>query len=213
MIKSIKYSLLSCALVMTVFPGVAMSNDLGEGFFAKERFQIRARAIGILADGDGNIDGTSTETGVDNAYVPEVDITYFWTKNIATELVLATAEHTVSAGGSDLGDTWILPPTLVLQYHFQPDKKFSPYIGAGINYSIFYGEDEADGVSDLDIDNGFGLAAQAGFDYWINDNWGLNFDVKYIDLNVDASVSNGTVQASDVDIDPIIVGAGVSYRF
>jgi len=145
--------------------------------------------------------------------VPEVDFTYFLTENIALEAVVATAEHTVSAGGSDLGDTWILPPTLVLQYHFQPDKKFSPYIGAGINYSIFYGEDSADGVSDLDIDNGFGLAVQAGADYWINDNWGLNVDVKYIDLNVDASVSNGTVQASDVDIDPIIVGVGVSYRF
>lgn len=198
---------------MTVFPSVAISKDLGEGWLAKERFQIRARAIGILADGDGNVDGTSTSTDIDNAYVPEVDFTYFLTENVALEAVVATAQHTVSAGGNNLGDVWILPPTLVLQYHFQPDKKFSPYIGAGINYSIFYAEDEADGISDFDVDNGFGLAVQAGADYWINDNWGLNFDIKYIDLNVDASISNGTTRASSVDVDPIIVGAGVSYRF
>ncbi len=61
--------------------------------------------------------------------------------------------------------------------------------------------------------NGVGLAAQVGFDYWINDNWGFNLDAKYLDLNVDASVSDGAVKASDVDIDPWIIGAGVSYRF
>ena len=181
---------------------------------AKERFQIRGRIIGILADGDGTIDTTTTRVDVEHAYVPEVDFSYFFTDHIAAEAVVATAQHTITAGGGEVGDTWILPPTVVLQYHFQRDKKFSPYVGAGINYSLFYGEDEATGFTNLDVDGGFGWTLQAGADYWINDNWGLNFDVKYVDLNIDASVNNGgALTASDVALDPVIAGVGVSYRF
>lgn len=210
-----KTVILSGVVFMTsaMMASTAQANMAEEGWLSKERFQIRARAIGVIADGSGTVDGTNTQTSVDNAYVPEVDFTYFFTDNIAAELIVATSEHTVSAGGSALGDAWILPPTLTVQYHFQPDEKFSPYVGAGLNYSIFYGEDEAAGVNDFDIGNGVGVAVQAGFDYWLNDHWGLNVDVKYIDLNVDASISSGTVNASNVDINPFIVGVGASYRF
>ena len=206
-------------LLMAGVAGIAMASlpaqakDLGEGYFAKERFQIRLRAIGVLADGDGIVENTTLKTKADDAYTPEIDITYFFTEHVAAELIAATSKHTVSAGGNNLGDVWALPPTLTLQYHFTPDSKFSPYIGAGINYTVFYGEDDAAGFSDFDVGNGFGLAAQAGFDYWINDNWGLNLDVKYIDLDVDASVNNGALNAYNVDINPWVVGAGVSYRF
>ena len=105
-----------------------------------------------------------------------------------------------------------MPPTVTVQYHFTPHGKFSPYVGAGLNYSLFYDEKPAAGFTDLDIDNGIGYAAQAGFDYWLNENWGLNLDVKKLFLNVDASLNQGTVKA-DVDLDPWIVGVGVSYRF
>ena len=141
-----------------------------------------------------------------------MDVTYFFTKNIAAELIAATAEHTISAGGNTLGDAWILPPTLTLQYHFQPDEKFSPYVGAGLNYSMFYGEDDAAGFNNLDVDGGIGYAVQAGFDYWLNDNWGVNADIKYVDLNVDVRVNN-SLSADDVKLDPVIVGIGTSYRF
>jgi len=209
----------SKVLLMAGVAGIAMASlpaqakDLGDGYFAKERFQIRLRAIGVLADGDGVVENTTLKTKADDAYTPEIDITYFFTEHVAAELIAATSKHTVSAGGNNLGDVWALPPTLTLQYHFTPDSKFSPYVGAGINYTVFYGEDDAAGFSDFDVGNGFGLAAQAGFDYWINDNWGLNLDVKYIDLDVDASVNNGALNAYDVDINPWIIGAGVSYRF
>ncbi|MGH1402613.1 MAG: OmpW/AlkL family protein [Alphaproteobacteria bacterium] len=208
-----KYVLMAGVACMTFAAMPAQAKDLGEGIWAKERFQVRLRGIGVFANGDGIVDGTSLGTSVDNSYVPEVDLTYFFTENIAAELIAATAKHSVSAGGSKLGDTWILPPTLTLQYHFTPDNKFSPYVGAGINYSLFYGESDADGFSDLDVGNGVGFALQAGFDYWINDNWGLNLDAKYIDLDIDVGVANGTLNAYDVDIDPWIIGAGVSYRF
>jgi outer membrane protein len=186
-----------------------------EDYFAKERFQLRLRGVALLADGDGMVTGTTLETDVGDAITPEIDISYFITDNIALELIAATAEHEVTAGANDLGETMILPPTLTLQYHFFPEKNFSPYLGAGVNYSHFYGEEDGTGFNDLDVDGGFGLALQAGVDYWLNDHWGLNLDVKYVDLEVDVDViSSGTaLAADDVDLNPWVVGAGVSYRF
>lgn len=207
-----------CASIFTALlftPHISYSESNFESLWDKERFQIRVRAISVIADGDGSVKGAGLETDVENAVVPEVDFTYFFTKHIAAEAVVASSEHRITAGNADVGDAWILPPTLVLQYHFQPDEKFSPYIGAGVNYSIFYGENAGAGFSDLDVENGLGFALQAGFDYWINKNWGLNFDAKYIDLSIDASVNQGAteLQTSDIDINPFILGAGISYRF
>ena len=213
--KLLSKLILTAGVAAMAFASIpAQASDLGDTW-SKERFQVRVRGIGIFADGDGMVNGTSLETDVGNAVTPEVDVTYFFTKNIAAELIAATAQHEVSAGANDLGETWILPPTLTLQYHFTPDNKFSPYVGAGINYSLFYGEDDGTGFDDLDVSGGFGLAAQAGFDYWLNDNWGVNFDVKYVDLEVDVDVDLGTtaLSADDVDLNPWIVGVGTSYRF
>lgn len=207
----LKLALLS-SVALTTWGAQAQAQD-GTDWLAKERFQVRVRAIGVLGDGDGHVDGTALDTDVGDAITPEVDLTYFFTKNIAAELIAATAQHEVSAGSNDLGETWILPPTLTLQYHFTPDQAFSPYVGAGVNYSLFYGEDSGTGFTDLNVDNGFGLAVQAGFDYWLNDHWGINVDAKYIDLTVEVSVNDGGLVAHDVDIDPFIIGAGVSYRF
>lgn len=205
-----KTTLKKIALLSTVavvgFAAPAMA-DAGD-------WQVRGRMIGVLANGDGIVQGTSFGTDVDNSWVPEVDVSYFLTDNIAAELIAATAKHTISAGAAGtLGDAWILPPTLTLQYHFTPDQKFSPYVGAGLNYSLFYGEDHKAPYTDLEVDGGFGYALQAGFDYWLNDKWGINADVKYIDLDVDVHVNNSALNAFDVDLDPFIVGAGVSYKF
>ncbi len=209
------YTLAILAATSTLaFSTPASAKDLGE-HFSKERFQVRVRAIDVIADGDGSVTQNGLKTDVDHSIVPEVDITYFFTENIAAELIAATAEHSISAGSFHVGDAWILPPTLTLQYHFMPDEKFSPYVGAGLNYSLFYGEDNGSGFNGLDVDGGVGYAVQAGFDYWINDNWGLNFDVKYIDLDVDVDVNLGAthLDADGVDLNPVIVGAGLSYRF
>lgn len=190
----------------------AAAPSLAGDMLAAERFQIRVRGIGVLPSDDSSVN-IGGEVDVSDAVVPEVDITYFFTDNIAAELIAATAHHELDYNGStNLGDTWILPPTLTLQYHFMPEKDFSPYLGAGLNYSVFYGEDSGSGFTDLEVDGGLGYALQAGFDYWLDDNWGLNMDVKKIWLDVDASLNNGTIRA-DVDLDPWIVGAGVAYRF
>ena len=81
---------------------------------------------------------------------------------------------------------------------------------------MFYGEDSAAGFSELDVEGGVGYAVQAGFDYWIDEHWGINMDVKYIDLDVDVDVVSGgttALRASNVDLNPVVAGVGVSYRF
>lgn len=175
-------------------------------------WQVRVRGIGVLPDDDSTVN-IGGNTDVENAYVPEVDFSYFFTPNVAAELILATANHEVNyTGNTNLGDAWILPPTLTLQYHFAPEQAFSPYLGAGLNYSMFYGEDAGPGFRNLEIDGGLGYAVQAGFDFWLNDHWGLNVDAKKIWLNIDAELNNGAITA-DIDLDPWILGAGVAYRF
>jgi outer membrane protein len=212
--SALKLALIGAIGVLSL-PNIAHAQgDMASSdWLSKDRFQLRLRTIGVLADGDGVVREASLQTDVGDAITPEVDVSYFFTDHIAAELIAATAQHEITAGTSDVGETWILPPTLTLQYHFTPDQAFSPYVGVGLNYSIFYGEDSGTGFNNLKVDNGIGYAAQAGFDYWLSDNWGLNLDVKYIDLNVDVSVNNGALNAKDVDINPWIVGGGVSYRF
>jgi len=180
--------------------------------FSKERFQIRLRGIGVVPDESSTVNiGGSVDVG--DAVAPEIDVTYFFTDKIGAELIAATTQHEVDySNNTNLGKTWLLPPTLTLQYHPLRGQDFSPYVGAGLNYSIFYSEETGTGYNDLEIDGGFGYALQAGFDYWLSDHWGLNADVKKLWLDIDAKLNDGNIRA-DVDLDPWIIGAGVSYRF
>ncbi len=183
----------------------------GKSYLAKERFQVRARAIQVRPDEDSKV-SIGGKVSADNDVVPEVDLTYFLTNELALELIAATSKHDLGhSSGLDLGSAWALPPTLTLQYHFRPQASFSPYVGAGVNYTMFYNE-KSGAVPDLDVGNGFGWALQAGADYWINENWGINVDVKKIFVDVDATLANGAVRAN-VDVDPWVIGTGVSYRF
>jgi len=175
-------------------------------------WMFRVRTIGVLPDESASVSPIGGSVDIDDDYVPELDISYFFTDNIAAELVLATTNHDVSSSvvGS-LGDVALLPPTLTLQYHFAPKQKFSPYVGAGVNYTFFYDEHGAPGLP-IDYDDSFGWALQAGADFWINDQWSINVDVKKIFLSTDVSIAGGAVTA-DVDIDPWVVGVGFGYRF
>ncbi|MBY0406909.1 MAG: outer membrane beta-barrel protein, partial [Rickettsiales bacterium] len=149
--------------------------------------------------------------------VPELDFSYFFTDNIAAELILAVAKHHADVKGStvgaqvDVGSAYVVPPTLTLQYHFTNFETFKPYIGAGLNYTMYFNEDPGSQTS-LDLKNSFGYAFQAGVDVPIDKRWGVNFDVKKIYTNADGSWNGGGIRG-DIDLDPWVVGAGISYRF
>nr|WP_305123535.1 OmpW family outer membrane protein [Roseomonas sp. GC11] len=175
--------------------------------------------IGVLPEKGGRVDAINGKPDASDTATPQLDLTYFLTPNVSLNLIAATTKHDVKVRGSALGDVnlghvWALPPTLTLQYHPLPQSRFSPYVGAGINYTVFYGEggSRTSPVSKVDIENTWGWALNAGVDYAVNDRWGVNFDVKKLFLRPDVSVNGGAIGAR-ADLDPWIVGASVRYRF
>lgn len=183
-------------------------------------FMIRARAIGVIPqNSSSSISAIGGTVSTSNTAAPELDFSYFLTDNIALELIAATTKHDLYANGSALtpgsyhvGSTWVLPPTLLLQYHFMPHSRFSPYVGAGLNVTFFYGTKAAGNVvTDLAMSNNVGAAVQAGFDYNITGHWFANFDVKQIFVNTSATV-NGVIKAKTA-LNPTVIGAGIGYRF
>jgi outer membrane protein len=163
--------------------------------------------------------------GVSDAYAPELDFTYMATDHLGLELVLATDKHKISgrgtlAGVGELARTWVLPPTLTLQYHFAPEAKIRPYVGAGINYTIFYSEKASDalqtavGPTDVSLKSSFGYALQAGVDFDLSEKVFLNLDVKYIDMTTRATLTSGAlVNDVNVKINPFVFGIGIGTRF
>lgn len=191
---------------------------------------LRARAIAVVPqDSSGGIQPTFPNEGVSvkTAYAPEVDVTYMVTNNIGLELIAATTKHSAFGKTGTTGsigklvDTWVLPPTLTLQYHFMPDAKFRPYVGAGINYTIFYNTraagslEAAVGKTDVSMSNSFGWALQAGADIPLNEKIFLNFDVKYIDMDTTARLNTTAIgqQRVNIDINPLVIGFGVGMCF
>jgi outer membrane protein len=90
---------------------------------------------------------------------------------------------------------------------------FSPYVGAGLNYTFFYRESDGGSITSINYENSFGYALQAGLDIGITDSWSLNIDVKKVFLDTDIVVNGGTINAPDTDLDPWVIGIGFGYRF
>lgn len=194
---------------------------------------IRGRVINVNPnDSSGTLSLNGADTGlkgvkVDSDTVPELDITYMINRNWGVELILGYSEHTVSGEKTwgvlgDVIDTKVLPPTLTLQYHFLPGSNIRPYIGAGVNYTYFFDEEvpSSSALSSpgdkVKLDSSWGWAAQAGVDIAINQDWFINMDVKYLDIDTTASFKNvlGTNSAKiDADIDPFVYGIGIGRRF
>lgn len=196
-----------------------------------KRWQVRLRGVGVLPDEKAEISAIGGDVAISTNFIPELDFTYFFTKHIAAELILGTTKHDVHTTGSnlspiggptsadvDLGSVYLLPPTLTLQYHFYAGKTFKPYVGAGVNYTIFYNAKEGNTVKDVKYDNAFGYAFQAGFDLMITDKYFINVDAKKVFLNTDVTVdasnlSPGLGIPAKVDINPLLLGFGVGMKF
>lgn len=175
---------------------------------------VRVRAVHLdtadKSDPVGGV-GASDRLTVSNKTIPDFDISYFFTPNLAAELLLTYPQkHDVALDGTNIGSFKHLPPTLLLQYHFVLNSPFKPYLGAGINYTTMSKVDLLGGKGGLEHDS-FGLALQAGVDYAIDKKWSLNFDVKKVQIRSDVFISGAKV--SRVKVDPLLVGVGVGYRF
>lgn len=161
----------------------------------------------------GAATGLSAEVEYD--VMPTIGLTYFFTDNIAAEVIAGTTQHQVKAKGPgvevDVHKTWVLPPVVSLQYHFAPAGKVSPYVGAGVNYMIFYSGEDQNGFN-LDIDDGFGTALQAGVDIATTGPWSANLDVKKVFFETNATDQTSGLKTK-VKLDPWVISAGFGYKF
>ena len=151
---------------------------------------------------------------VDSGRKTTFNATYFFRDNWAIEILAALpVEHDINLnGGPQVADTQQLPPTVSVQYHFLPERKIRPYVGLGINYTLFFKEDTEgplDGA-DLQLDDSVGISTQVGFDIDVTEKVFLNFEARYIDIDTDASLDG--VSLGTVEIDPLVYGFNVGFR-
>jgi outer membrane protein len=197
--------IIGLAVLVGTALGAAPSAQAADG-----PWMVRGRVLSFQADitNDPAVAGAKVE--VDNTVFPEVDFTYFFTKNIAAELILTYPQKLdVTLEGTKIGSLKALPPTLTVQYHFMPDATFRPYVGVGVNVTLISSVDLPSGV---DVDSSsVGPALQIGADVKMADKWFLNFDLKKVYIKTDVTVSGAKL--TTLKLDPLLASVGVGYRF
>ena len=179
-------------------------------------WMVRVRAVDILWQNGQTGTVQAANIKAKNQWIPELDVSYFFTKNIAAELVLTWPQQVnITAGGTSVGKVTALPPSLLAQYHFTDLGAFKPYIGAGINYTIFgnrqnfYG-----GGAGLQIEpSSVGFVGQIGMDYMLDKNWGLNVDLKYATMATNVQAVAGGANLGKLTLNPWMPAVGVTYKF
>jgi outer membrane protein len=203
---------------------------------SKGRWAATAAAVGVAAlssgatraaEGDwivragaGLVDPKSDNLKLPASQTVQVDdkvgftfeIARMLTDRWAVELLAAAPfKHDIDLdtvrGTTPFGSVEHLPPTLSVQYHFNPDGRFRPYVGAGINYTLFSSEKPAG----LKLDDSVGPAAQIGVDFGVTDNFLINLGVRYLDIDADAKLNGAAL--GTVEIDPFVYQLQIGWRF
>lgn len=181
-------------------------------------WMLRVRAVDLLwQNGQSNV-VQADNVKATNQVIPEFDISYFFTKNISTELVLTYPQQvsiTYGQGNTSAGKISALPPSLLLQYHFTDLGAFIPYVGAGINYTIFGNRQNFPALGNgVQVDqSSVGFVAQIGGDYMLDKNWGLNIDLKYATMSTNVTAVSGGANLGKLTLNPFMPAVGVSYKF
>ena len=195
-----KKRIIAAAVLSTLVAGTAIAQQSQEG-----PWLVRGRAVHLDS---ANGDTTGLGLGINNKWIPEVDISYFLNKNVALELVLTVPQkHTLSSSTGVMGTLKHLPPTLMVQYHFDAGN-YKPYVGAGINYTRFSSVNI--GGATLDKDS-WGPALQVGVDIPLSGNMYFNVDLKKVLIRTD--VFSGTTNLGTFKVDPLLAAVGLGWRF
>ncbi len=221
--KQIKSAMLAVTLAAGLSAGVAATANAGD---YSGNFMVRAGVsvvhpqddVNSLTLGAVDLKAAGGDADISTEVIPSLTLSYFFTKNIAAELFCCFAKHQIEAEGAiaglgEIGDFWIFPPAVTLQYHFDSMGGFKPYLGAGVQYIHFFKEES--NLGSMDIDDAWGFVLQAGVDVEMGSGWYLNADVKKSFLDTEATwnaTGLGTIRA-DVDVDPWIFSANLGYRF
>ena len=220
--------LLAASALLALVAAPALANEPGTW--------ILRGGVGTVQPDSNNLtftdEGETVVIDVDNGTSMTMSATYMFNRNWAFDIFGALPfEHDIKATmfiadiGVEtvkIGDTKQVPPTFSFQYHFVPDADFQPYIGLGVNWTTFFDTDLVDefadgGLEKLKLDDSIGLAAQVGGDWSISDHWVFNLDVRYADIETDASITGpdivGKEKIGTVKIDPWVYAVNLGYRF
>jgi len=183
---------------------------------------VRVRAVGVEPANNSDafsalgINFASGAVHVSSKTIPEVDISYFFTENFSTELILTYPQsHTVTLQGvGALGTFKELPPTLTAQWHFLPGGAINPYVGAGLNLTLISSTSLSVAGHALDLStSSVGVAGQVGVDIKLAPQWFLNADIKYVQIKSDVKLAAGGTKLTTAQLNPMLYGVGVGYRF
>ena len=195
------------ALAALVLAPAAMAQEAGDWTFS-----VGAHVVDPASD-NGTLAGGALATDVGSDWRPTITAEYFFSPRLGLEILASLPfEHDIRLNGAPAGSTKHLPPTFTLQYHFQGEK-VSPFIGLGVNHTLFFDTDTTGPLAgtNLDLDSSWGLSAHAGLDFKLADNRALRVDVRWIDIDTDVKVNGASV--GTVDIDPVVYGAAFVWAF
>jgi outer membrane protein len=180
---------------------------------------VTGRVTGVLPESDapilagGSATGLTAHVGAD--VMPTLGFTYFLTDHFAVEAILGSTQHHVSARGPGVDlpvrDEWVLPPVVTLQYRPLTGQRFSPYVGGGANYMLFFAGQDFPGFH-THLKDGFGYAVQWGADYAVKGPWLINLDAKKVFFKTNATINGGAL-TSHLALDPWVLSAGIGRRF
>ena len=161
---------------------------------------------------NGSVAGGAIDVEVDDALAPALMFEYFVAQNLGIEVLAGYYSHDIEGNGSEIGSVDHIPPTVSLQYHFNGEGTVSPFVGVGLNYTMFLSEDTSGPIAgaDLELDDSVGYALHAGVDFKVNDKWSIGVDARYIDIDSDVSLNGAEI--GTVEIDPIVLGVYASIR-
>jgi outer membrane protein len=210
----------------TAFTAIALAcTGIAAHAQAEGPWLVRVRAVHLDSANTNNdqlksvltsVVKSSSEASINNKWLPEVDISYFITPNIAAELILTVPQKQDLSitGVGKIGSFKHLPPTLSAQYHFTPKATFRPYVGLGVNYTNISSVKFDSNVSSLNLGlkhGSWGASAQIGADYEISKNLYLNVDIKKVQIKT--TVYSNNTEIGKFKVDPVLVGVGLGMRF
>jgi len=181
-------------------------------------WMLRVRAVDLLWQNGQSQTVQDANIKAKNQWIPEFDVSYFFTKNIAAELVLTWPQQvniTAGSGNTNVGKISALPPSLLIQYHFTDLGAFKPYVGAGVNYTIFGNRQNFPALGNsVQVDqSSLGVVAQVGADYMFDKNWGMNVDLKYATMSTNVNTVQGNTNLGKLTLNPFMPAVGVTYKF
>ena len=192
--------LISAAVITA---GFALASSAAFAYNAGDVFVRGGVAQTDTGSDNGNVAGDSLS--VDEARGLTYGVGYLFTDKVGVELNSSEEfEHDLSVAGVGAGSIDRLPVNLLVNYYPLGglDSRVQPYVGAGLNYTHFSSE-----PSGLSVDESYGAIGQVGIDLAVTDNIMLNGYASYADVNADINVGG------EVDIEPVTIGGGVTYRF